>query len=239
MKPKAILSWSSGKDSAWCLHVLREQQEIEVVALVTTFNESADRVAMHAVRRELVEAQAASAGLPLWTVNLPWPCSNDEYEQRMRTLLTWAREEGVSHFAFGDLFLEDVRNYRIRLLEGSGIAPLFPLWGPAAATADLARAMLAAGLRAVITCVDPKQLDAQFVGQEFDTDLLSKFPTTVDPCGERGEFHTFCYAGPMFSKPIPISIGSSVERDGFHFMDLQPAGESSSLPDVSNSRIGF
>ena len=186
---------------------------------------------MHAVRRELVEAQAAAAGLPLWTVNLPWPCSNDEYEQRMRTLLTRAREHGVSHFAFGDLFLEDVRNYRIRLLEGSGIAPLFPLWGPAAATPQLAKVMLAAGLRAVITCVDPKQLDGQFIGQEFDADLLAKFPATVDPCGERGEFHTFCYAGPdvFESNSNKHRLGCRARRLSFHGCNacrrvFEPAG---------------
>lgn len=222
MKPKAILSWSSGKDSAWCLHVLRQRHAVEVVALVTTFNEAADRVAMHAVRRELVEAQAAAAGLPLWTVNLPWPCNNDEYERRMRSLLARAHEQDVAYFAFGDLFLEDVRAYRVRLLEGSGIAPLFPLWGSAADTPQLASTMLAANLRAVLTCVDPKQLDGRFVGRRFDADLLAEFPPTVDPCGERGEFHTFCYAGPMFMNEIPICTGMQIERDGFHFMDIVP-----------------
>jgi len=223
MKPKAILSWSSGKDSAWCLHVLRQERQVEVVALVTTFNEAADRVAMHAVRRQLVDAQAAAAGLPLWQVNLPWPCSNDEYELRLQRIIARAKEEGITHFAFGDLFLEDIRAYRERQLAGSGITPLFPLWGPPSATPQLADAMLAGGLRAVITCVDPKQLDGCFVGRDFNTQLLGDLPAGVDPCGERGEFHTFCHAGPMFANDLPIRLGERIERDGFHFADVLPA----------------
>ncbi|MGQ0539913.1 MAG: ATP-binding protein, partial [Gemmatimonadaceae bacterium] len=158
MARRVLLSWSSWKDSAWALHVLRQQPEVEVVGLLTTFNEAADRVAMHAVRRPLVEAQAAATGLPLWAVRLPWPCSNTAYEERMSAVIGRAREEGVTHVAFGDLFLEDVRSYRIRQLSGTGVEPLFPLWGSASDTPDLARRMLAAGLRAVLTCVDPKQL---------------------------------------------------------------------------------
>jgi uncharacterized protein (TIGR00290 family) len=220
MKPQALLSWSSGKDSAWSLHVLRQQNEVEIVGLVTTFNEAANRVAMHAVRRKLVEAQAHAAGLPMWPVQLPWPCSNAEYEARMMRLIAEARRQGVTHFAFGDLFLEDIRAYRERQLAGTDIAPLFPLWGAINDTPRVARAMISSGLRALLTCVDPRQLDGRFVGREFDETLLIELPPSVDPCGERGEFHTFCYAGPMFNQPIPIRCGECVLRDGFHFADV-------------------
>lgn len=222
MKPKALLSWSSGKDSAWCLHVLRQKDHVEIVGLVTTFNEAVDRVAMHAVRRELVEAQARAAGLPLWPVMLPWPCSNEEYEQRMRQLVDRARTAGVTRFAFGDLFLEDIRAYRERQLTGTGIEPIFPLWTMPNRTAELARVMVADGLRATLTCVDPKQLDPRFVGREFDAELLAEFPKEVDPCGERGEFHSFCHAGPMFDEKVAVRAGETVERDGFWFCDLIP-----------------
>ncbi|HEV7225623.1 MAG TPA: hypothetical protein VGN42_23155 [Pirellulales bacterium] len=218
--PRAWLAWSSGKDSAWALHVLRQQAEVEVVGLLTTFNEAFDRVAMHAVRRELVEAQAATAGLPLHRVTIPWPCSNDVYEERMRAAIAAARELGVTHLAFGDLFLEDVREYRIRLLAGSGVEPLFPLWCSPAETPALARRMLDAGLETVLTCVDPKQLERRFVGRRLDAALLAELPAEVDPCGERGEFHTFCYRGPMFSRALPIQVGESVLRDGFCFADV-------------------
>lgn len=223
MAARVLLSWSSGKDSAWALHVLRGRADVEVVGLVTTFNEAADRVAMHAVRRCLVEAQAAAAGLPLWDVPLPYPCSNAQYESRMRALIARAHEAGITHFAFGDLFLEDVRDYRIRMLSGTGMEPLFPLWCPAAGTPALAREMLDSGLRAVLTCVDPRQLDASCVGREYDMALLSDLPASVDPCGERGEFHTFCYAGPMFASPIAVQVGETVTRDGFCFADVTPA----------------
>lgn len=217
---RALLAWSSGKDSAWALHVLRAQREFEIVGLLTTFNEAFDRVAMHAVRRELVEAQAAAAGLPLWSVPLPWPCTNDEYERRMKAALAEARRQGITHMAFGDLFLEDVRQYRVRLLEESGIEPLFPLWCSPAATPALARQMLAGGLRAVLVCVDPRQADEQLTSREFDAALLAELTATVDPCGERGEFHTFCYAGPMFQTPVSLERGELVTRDGFCFADL-------------------
>jgi uncharacterized protein (TIGR00290 family) len=217
---RVLLSWSSGKDSAWTLHVLRQQADVELVGLLTTFNEAASRVAMHAVRRELVEAQAAEAGLPLWSILLPWPCPNGVYEARMGEAIERARREGITHIAFGDLFLEDIRAYRERQLSGTGIEPLFPLWGTPADTPALAREMLAAGLRAVLTCVDPKQLDGRFVGRWFDADFLADLPPGVDPCGERGEFHTFCYAGPMFSASIPVRVGEVALRDGFWFADL-------------------
>jgi uncharacterized protein (TIGR00290 family) len=216
---RVLLSWSSGKDSAWTLHQLR-LQEFEVVGLLTTFNEAADRVAMHAVRRSLVEAQAAAAGLPLLSVSLPWPCPNAEYEQRMGAAIARAREDGITHVAFGDLFLEEIRDYRIRQLAGTGIEPLFPLWGGPGDTPALARRMLDAGLRAVLTCVDPKQLAASFVGRRYDSALVAELPPGVDPCGERGEFHTFCYAGPMFRAEIPVRVGETLLRDGFWFADL-------------------
>jgi uncharacterized protein (TIGR00290 family) len=217
--PRVLLSWSSGKDSAWTLHLLR-RQGIDVVGLLTTFNEAADRVAMHAVRRTLVEAQTAAAGLPLWPVPLPWPCSNVEYEQRLSAAMARARDDRITHVAFGDLFLQEIRDYRIRQLAGTGIEPLFPLWGGPGETPALARRMVDAGLGAVLTCVDPKQLAASFVGRQYDAALLADLPPGVDPCGERGEFHTFCFAGPMFGADIPVRVGETVCRDGFWFADL-------------------
>lgn len=221
MKPKVLISWSSGKDCAWTLHVLRQQQQAEVVGLMSTYNEAFDRVAMHGVHLDLVKAQATALGLPLWTVPLPWPCSNETYESRMAAVIERARSEGIEQMAFGDLFLADVRDYRERQLAGTGIEPTFPLWGTAEDTPSLARQMIDAGLRATLVCVDPKQLDPCFAGREFDADLLTDLPSTVDPCGERGEYHTFCHAGPMFNRPIPVSKGKVVERDGFWFADLQ------------------
>lgn len=222
MKPKALLSWSSGKDSAWALHVLRQRGEVEVVGLVTTFNEAFGRVAMHGVRAELVHAQARAAKLPLWSVLLPWPCTNAVYEERMQAIFQRARAEGIAAMAFGDLYLEDIRAYRERQLSGTALAPIFPLWGTPADTPRLARTMLAAGLRATVTCVDAKQLAPRFAGRAFDQSLLADLPASVDPCGERGEFHTFCHAGPMFDASLPVSSGEVVERDGFWFADLTP-----------------
>jgi uncharacterized protein (TIGR00290 family) len=221
MSRRVLLSWSSGKDSAWTLHVLRQRRDVEVVGLLVTFNETADRVCMHAVRRALVKAQASAAGLPLWPVSLPWPCSNAAYEQRMGTVIQRAREEDITHVAFGDLFLQDVRDYRIRQLSGTGVEPLFPVWG--SDTPDLARRMVDAGLRAVVTCVDPKQLPELFAGRLYDAQLLADLPPGVDPCGERGEFHTFCFDGPMFAFEIPVQLGKTVSRDGFCFTDLVPS----------------
>lgn len=221
---RVLLSWSSGKDSAWALHLLRQQRDTEVVGLLTTLNEATDRVAMHAVRRELVEAQAEAVGLPLWPVFLPWPCSNEEYERRMAAVIARVTAAGITHVAFGDLFLEDVRAYRVRQLAGTGIEPLFPLWGSAADTPVLADRMVAAGLKAVLTCVDPQKLAASFVGRQFDATLLAELPALVDSCGERGEFHTFCYDGPMLARPIPVQVGEIVSRDGFCFADVIPAG---------------
>jgi diphthamide synthase (EF-2-diphthine--ammonia ligase) len=208
------------------LHRLRQGGRVEVVGLVTTFNEAFQRVAMHCVRKELVQAQANAARLPLWAIPLPWPCTNAVYEDRMRDVVERARAEGASVFAFGDLFLEDIRAYRERQLAGTGLEPWFPLWGTPATTPALARAMIDGGLRATLTCVDPKQLDSAFVGREFDIALLANFPSGVDPCGERGEFHTFSHAGPMFDSPIPVRVGDTVQRDGFTFADLLPADPS-------------
>ncbi len=224
MKPKVLLSWSSGKDSAWALHLLRQRGEVEVVGLVTTLNEAFGRVAMHGVRAELVRAQADAAGLPLWPVPLPWPCSNDEYETRMRAVIEKARSAGVTAFAFGDLFLADIRAYRERQLAGTGIEPLFPIWGSSADTPSLARDMIAAGLRATLACVDPRHLPLAFAGREFDGELLADLPPGVDPCGENGEFHTFCHTGPVFDRAIPVRVGDVVEREGFCFADLLPTG---------------
>jgi len=219
MQPRVVISWSSGKDSAWTLHVLR-QQEVNVVALLTTFNEGANRVAMHAVRRQLVEQQAAAIGLPLWPVLLPEHCSNEEYENRMLIAIERAKKEGVTHVAFGDLFLQEIRDYRVRQLAPTEIRPLFPLWCSAGETPTLAHKMIANGLKAVITCVDAKQLSPIFLGRTFDESLLADLPPTVDPCGERGEFHTLCFAGPMFADPLQISLGHLVSRDEFHFVDV-------------------
>ncbi len=220
-RTKALLSWSSGKDAAWALHALRCRGEVEVVGLLTTSNETFSRVAMHGVRQALVEAQAEAAGLPLWNVPLPWPCSNEAYEARMAEACARAVAEGIGAMAFGDLFLEDVRDYRIQKLAGSGLTPLFPIWNPD--TAALARDMVAAGLRATLVCVDPRVLEAPFAGRDFDAALLADLPSTVDPCGERGEFHTFAWDGPMFRHPVPIRRGEVVERDWFVFADLVPA----------------
>lgn len=221
---RVLVSWSSGKDSAWLVHVLRQDVDVEIGGLLTTINEAADRVAMHAVRTELLEAQAAALGLPLHKIFIPSPCPNELYERAMAVAVTAAIAEGFTHVAFGDLFLEDVRRYREERLAGSGLSPMFPLFGADTDTAPLAREMVACGLRARITCVNPKVLDRSFAGREFDAALLHELPATVDPCGERGEFHSFAYAGPMFSRPIPIESGIVVERDGFVFADLVPAG---------------
>ena len=218
---KCLLSWSSGKDSAWALHALR-RADVPVAGLLTTINQAFDRVAMHAVRRSLLDAQARSIGIPLWPVPLPWPCSNQDYERIMGDVCRQAKTQGIESMAFGDLYLPDVRAYRERQLQGSGLTPLFPLWG--LPTDALAREMLAGGLQARITCVDPKVLPPTFAGREFDQALLADLPAGVDPCGEKGEFHTFAYDGPMFREPIPISSGEVVLRDGFVFADLLLAG---------------
>jgi uncharacterized protein (TIGR00290 family) len=218
---RVLLSWSSGKDSAWSLHLLRQRGEYDVAGLLTTFNEEADRVAMHGVRRELVERQAAAAGLPLWAVPLPWPCSNEQYEVLMAQTCARAVAEGIEGVAFGDLFLEDVRAYREKQLKDTGLEPVFPVWGMP--TGALAKEMIASGMRAKLTCIDTGKLDGSFAGREFDESLLSALPEGVDPCGERGEFHSFVYAGPMLDAVVPVSVGQTVVRDQFVFADLVPA----------------
>jgi len=217
-RPKTLLSWSSGKDSAWSLHVLKTRQEVELVGLLTTVNEVHSRVAMHAVRVELLEAQAKAVGLPLWKIPIPSPCINGEYEAAMLAAIERAKREGIGSLAFGDLFLEDIRRYREESLRETGIAPIFPIW--AMPTRELAYEMVKSGLRARVTCVDPKQLSESFAGREFDAQFLADLPPHVDPCGERGEFHTFAYDGPMFRHPVPVELGEVVKRDGFVFADL-------------------
>jgi uncharacterized protein (TIGR00290 family) len=193
-----------------------------VAGLLTTVNEAFDRVAMHAIRRELLEAQAQAAGLPLRIVNIPWPCANEDYETRMASAVDAFVREGFTHVGFGDLFLEDVRQYREERLTGTGLTPLFPLW-KAKPTSELAREMIAGGIRAYLTCVDPRQLDATFAGRDFDESLLADLPAHVDPCGEKGEFHSFVWDGPMFTRPLRIERGEVVERDGFLFADIRLA----------------
>jgi uncharacterized protein (TIGR00290 family) len=230
--PKRILlSWSGGKDSAWALHLLRQQPQYEVVGLLTTLNEKFRRVAIHGFREELLDQQAASIGLPLWKVGLPFPCSNADYESRMAQVCARAVAEGLHGIAFGDLFLEDIRAYRIEKLAGTGLEPIFPVWCPSLgiSTADLARQMIAAGLRARLTCIDPRSLSPSFTGRTFDAELLRDLPAEVDPCGERGEFHTFAFAGPIFSRTLSVLPGETVERDNFIYADLLPAAVSEPL----------
>ncbi len=222
---RTLLSWSSGKDSAWTLHRLRQSGEHEIVGLFTTVNQEFQRVAMHGTRVELLRMQAKAAGLPLREVPLPWPCTNEHYESAMRSLCKDALSAGVEVIAFGDLFLEEIRAYREKQLEGTGLSPIFPLWG--LPTAELAQTMIAGGLRARLTCVDPKQLAGEYAGREFDAQLLRDLPSKVDLCGENGEFHSFAYAGPMFQGEIAIETGETVEREGFVYTDLVPASISS------------
>ena len=223
MRKKIILSWSSGKDSAWTLHLLRARADVEVVGLLTTVNTHFQRVAMHGTRRELLQAQADAARLPLWEIPLPWACSNEVYEEAMSKACARAVQAGVCGIAFGDLFLEDIRRYREERLRGTGLEPLFPLWGRD--TQKLIDEMLEGGLRARIVCVDPSKLPAEFIGQDLTHDLLQRMPSGVDPCGENGEFHTLAYAGPMFSEPLSITAGESVTRDGFVYADVLATAE--------------
>jgi uncharacterized protein (TIGR00290 family) len=221
LKPKVLLSWSSGKDSAWTLHVLRQQDEVEVVGLLTTVNQHFQRVAMHGTRKALLQAQAAAAGLPLWEIPLPWPCKNEEYELAMGRACAKAVEQGIAGMAFGDLYLEDVRKYREDRLQGTGLQPYFPVWG--LNTRELVEEMVDGGLRARIVCVDPSKLPAHFAGQDITRELIAQLPAGADPCGENGEFHTFVHGGPMFARAIPIQSGEIVTRDGFIYADVLPA----------------
>jgi len=217
---RTYLSWSSGKDSTWALHVLRQQPDVEVVGLFCTVNAEFGRVAMHAVRVDLLQEQAKSAGLPLHIIQIPYPCSNAEYESAMIAFIDTARQQQVECFAFGDLYLEDIRRYREARLNDTGITPIFPIWK--IPTGELSRTMVSSGLRARITCVDPNQLASEFVGREYDTSFLEDIPADIDPCGENGEFHSFAFDGPMFQCPIDISLGDIVKRDGFVFADFLP-----------------
>lgn len=217
MRKKTWLSWSSGKDSAWALHVLRQSDEYEVAGLFTTINSAFDRVAMHAVRVELLRQQAQAVGLPLHLIEIPYPCSNEHYAAVMAEFVAKARNDSVQCMAFGDLYLQDVRRYREERMQGTGIEPVFPLWGrPTRALLD---EMLASGLRACLTCVDPRVLPAEFAGRELTSGLLDSMPSGIDPCGENGEFHTFVFDGPMFTRFLDIEIGEVVTRDGFVFAD--------------------
>ena len=214
------MSWSSGKDSALALHQARSAGDISVTALLVTMNADADRVAMHAVRRTLLEAQAAALGLPLHLVLLPSPCPNDVYEAKIAAALQVAADDDVTAFIFGDLFLEDIRSYREQQLQGTGVDPLFPLWGRP--TEALAREMLDLGIAAILTCVDPQRVPASFAGRRFDEQLLADLPPEVDPCGENGEFHTVVLDAPGFAAPLQATVGDVVERDGFVFCDVIP-----------------
>ena len=230
---KTLLSWSSGKDSAWALHTLRRQSDLEIAGLVTTMNQLYQRVAIHAVRLELLQRQAEAVGLPLYIIDLPYPCSNAQYEAAMEKFIEQSRQQGIECMAFGDLFLADIKEYREAKLSGTGITPLFPIW--LKPTGELAREMITTGLRAIVTCVDPKQLPASFAGREFNEEFLSTLPGQVDPCGERGEFHTFAFDGPMFSKPVDIVLGEITEREGFIYADVLPA--SSDLSARANAGV--
>jgi uncharacterized protein (TIGR00290 family) len=226
VRSKAWLAWSSGKDSAWALHTVRQSVEFEVVALLTTVNQTYSRVAMHAVRESLLEMQADAAGLPLIKVPIPSACTNEIYEQAMSAAMMRAKADGVTHVIFGDLFLEDVRAYREKQLARCDVTPVFPLWGRD--TRQLAEEMIAGGLSAYLTCVDPRKLDRSFAGRKFDAELLRTLPADVDPCGENGEFHSFVNDGPMFKQPILVTPGEIVERDGFVFADCFPRASAAS-----------
>ncbi len=218
MPRKTLLAWSSGKDSAWALHVLRQDPEFEVTGLFTTVNEAFNRVAMHAVRVELLMKQAQCAGLPMEVIPIPYPCTNQDYEHRMGVFIEKAKAKDIECMAFGDLFLENVRQYREEKLFGTGIDPVFPLWGTP--TEKLCKQIMRAGVKAVVTCIDPKWIPEECIGRTYDESFLQLLPDTVDPCGENGEFHTFAFAGPMFNSPLTITVGETVHRDGFIFADL-------------------
>lgn len=217
-RPRALLSWSSGKDSAWTLLAARAQQEVEVVGLLTTVTSTFGRVSMHGVREEILERQARAVGLPLTKVSIPSPCSNEIYEAAMREAMTTALAAGVDHVVFGDLFLADLRAFREQNLARVGMRGVFPLFGRD--TRALAEEMIDGGLRAILTCVDPRKLPPSFAGRAFDRELLRDLPADVDPCGENGEFHTCVVDGPMFAEPLPVTVGEVVTRDGFTFADL-------------------
>jgi uncharacterized protein (TIGR00290 family) len=219
---KALIAWSSGKDSAWALHEVRRAGGYDIVGALTTVTETFQRVSMHGVREDILRAQHQAIGLPSVIVPIPYPCPNEIYEARMAGALDDAKRQGVTHVIFGDLFLEDVRAYRESKLADTGITPLFPLWQRP--TDALAREMIDAGLETFLVCVDLKQLPKSFAGRRFDHTLLADLPTSADPCGEKGEFHSCVVAGPMFDRRIDVSVRETVERDGFAFTDLTPGG---------------
>lgn len=220
IRSRAIVSWSSGKDSAMSLYDVLGSKKFEILSILTTVSEAFHRVSMHGVRKELLDLQGLSLGIPVEEILIPYPCSNDLYERKMQDVMLTFKSRGLTHVVFGDIFLEDVRKYREQRLAVVGITPVFPLWKQD--TSKLARRMLRVGFRAVITCVDPKMLDPKFVGRQFDERFLDELPPGVDPCGENGEFHTFVYDGPIFKKPIDIVLGDDVMRDGFQFIDILP-----------------
>lgn len=221
MRRKTLISWSSGKDSAWALHMLRQDPSIEILGLFCTVNKAFDRVTMHGVRSELLKQQAASVGLPLDVIEIPYPCNNDEYVAIMKSFIITAKEKGIECFAFGDLFLEHVREYREALLQGTGIAPLFPIWG--VPTKTLSQQMVSNGLKAVITCINANQFSQEYAGREYNESFLEDIPHNIDPCGENGEFHSFAFDGPMFQYPIKVIPGKTVRRDAAYFTDLLPS----------------
>ncbi len=224
MPKRVVVSWSGGKDSAWTLHTLRQQpKDYAVIGLLTSINQQFNRVAIHGVRRELLEAQALSTGLPLWVVPLPSPCTNEHYERRMTNALHFLKRLGVDAIAFGDLYLQDIRAYRESRFGNLGLELLFPIWG--IPTRDLSRMMIDSGLKARLTCVDPRAVPAECAGKEYDQVLLRELPASVDPCAEKGEFHTFVYEGPMLRDRLAIKTGGTVERDGFVFADLLLASQ--------------
>lgn len=220
MTRRVVLSWSSGKDSAWTLYQLQKMPDVEIVGLMTTVNVTHNRVAMHATRRVLLEAQAAAIGLPLHVIALPWPCSNNVYEAALRDALAMARQQGATHIAFGDIFLSDIRSYREQQLVGTGLEPMFPIWGTP--TDQLALRIIDAGVDAVLTCVDPQKMPVTFAGRWYNRQLLHALPREVDPCGENGEFHSCVVAGPMFRHRIPVVVGEIITRDHFCFADVMP-----------------
>lgn len=222
MGKKTMVSWSSGKDCAWALHLLRQDPQTELVGLFAVMNARYDRVSMHGTRAEVLRLQAAAAGLPLQTIDIPDLCPHEEYAARMQHFVEGALAAGVERIAFGDLYLEEVRQYREDKLRGTGIEPIFPVWG--VPTGQLAGQMLDAGVEAYVSSVDLKQLPASCAGQRWSRQFLAGFPAGADPCGENGEIHTVVVAGPMFSHPIPLVVGEVVERGGFAFADLLPAG---------------
>jgi uncharacterized protein (TIGR00290 family) len=220
MNKKTLLSWSTGKDSAWALHLLRQDSRIDLVGLFTVMNQKYNRVSMHATRLEMLRRQADVAGLPLRTINLPDPCTIEQCDAIMRHFVTEAAAKGIECMAFGDLYLEDVRDYRVNQLTGTGIEPTFPLWGTP--IRELVEQMLSAGLEAYVSSVDLSQLPSRFAGRKWSRDLLRELPEHCDPCGENGEIHTVVVGGPMFRKPIPVKVGRTVERNGFAYADIIP-----------------